>query len=95
MISGVRAGQRPQGRISRRPEEAYPRADLIDWSTVRRSGMRADKRPERVILRAELRPKWSDFMFERAEFGLEMADFGLNKADLGLLGSGPEGDEVL
>ena len=39
----------------------------------------------RVILRAELRPKWSDFMFERAEFGLEMADFGLNKADLGLL----------
>ena len=47
--------------------------------------MRADKRPERVILRAELRPKWSDFMFERAEFGLEMADFGLNKADLGLL----------
>ena len=57
---------------------------MIDWSTVRRSGMRADKRPERVILRAELRPKWSDFMFERAEFGLEMADFGLNKTDLGL-----------
>ena len=57
---------------------------MIDWSTVRRSGTRADKRSERVILRAEVRPKWSDFMFERAEFGLEMADFGLNKADLGL-----------
>ena len=45
--------------------------------------MRADKRPERVILRAELRPKWSDFMFERAEFRPEMVDFELDKADLG------------
>ena len=39
------------------------------------SGMMADKRPERVILRAELRPKWSDFRFERADFRPEMVNF--------------------
>ena len=75
---------------------AHLRADLIDLSTVMRhvgadlggpraqmrSGMRADYRPERVILRAELRPKWSDFRFERADFRPEMVDFGLDRADL-------------
>ena len=40
-----------------------------------RSGMRADKRPERVVLRA-------DFRFERDEFRPERVDSGPHKADL-------------
>ena len=39
------------------------------------SGMRANWRPQRVILRADFRPKWSDFRFERADFRPEMVDF--------------------
>ena len=38
-------------------------------------GMRANWRPHRVILRADFRPKWSDFRFERANFRPEMVDF--------------------
>ena len=52
-----------------------------------RSGMRADQRPERVILRAELRPKWSDLRFARVYFSLEMVEFGPDKADLGPFGA--------
>ena len=48
-----------------------------------RSGMKADKRPEKVILRAEFKPKWSDFRYQRADFKPEMVDFRLDKADLG------------
>ena len=40
------------------------------------SGMRANWRPQRVILRADFRPKWSDFRFERADFRPEMVDLG-------------------
>ena len=50
--------------------------------------MRVDLRPKRVILRAELRLKWSYFMFEKADFGPEMADLGLNKADSGPMWAG-------
>ena len=45
--------------------------------------MKADKRPERVSLSAELRPKWSDFKFENADFKIEMVDFCPDKSDLG------------
>ena len=38
-----------------------------------------------MSLRAELRPKWSDFRSERADFRPEMIDFGPEKADLGLI----------
>ena len=33
-------------------------------------------------MRAELRPKWSDFRFKRADFRPGMVDFGLDKAVL-------------
>ena len=55
--------------------------------------MRADLRPERVILRAELKPKWSDFEYMRGliiglvDFGLiirlDKANFGPVRPDLG------------
>ena len=48
-----------------------------------RSGMRADYGPERVFFRAELRPKWSDFRFERADLRSEMVNFGHDNPDLG------------
>ena len=38
-------------------------------------------RPEMVTLRAGLRPKWSDFKFERTDFWLVRANFGPEMAD--------------
>ena len=36
----------------------------------------------RVILRAELKLKWSDFWFERADLRSEMVEFGLSLTSL-------------
>ena len=39
------------------------------------SGIRANWRPQRVILRAENRSKWLDSKFEMTDFRLEKVDF--------------------
>ena len=46
-----------------------------------RSGIRTDKRPERVILRAELRPESSGLKHERLDLRFVRSDLWTERAD--------------